>query len=140
MEEEEDRPVLLIDPLLGHADRLATVALNASDDLRRTDRLDLVVVEVESAGDSRVAPKNERRDGSSGRVPILLQQRRQRWDRVGELEADVVAHAMIRGQESGEHGQVRWQRERAVAVGATIEDRVGAQGIEIRRLHRVVAV
>ena len=141
VEEVEKRPRgMRVQPALREAEGDAPRALLVGE-ARAVARVERVLVLVEQAGEPRLAPEHVRRDRGPRRVAPRLQQAREvRVPGTVEGEADVVAHAVLRGQEAGEHRDVRRQRHRAGAPRALEEERVPPKAIEMRRLDPRVAV
>ena len=101
----------------------------------------VVVVEVEGVADAGRGAENVRRHRGAGGVAVLLQQRRHRLVlRRIERISNVVAHSVVRRKRTGEHRDVRWQRERNVCIRVLEENRIGAKAIDVRRLDLLVSV
>ena len=97
-EKEEGLARLSVEPFLRRLQRLVTISLYAADGRVAFERLDIVVEEIEAAGNARFASQNERRNGGPCCVAVFLEQLLKRRDRIGKPVADVVADAVIGGE------------------------------------------
>ncbi len=139
-ESEEARALLGPDPARERLHGHGAVALEVADGLRPPFRLDGVVVEVEALRDPRRRPQNVGGDGRPRVQSGRLEASGQRGVIGREPEADVVAHAVVRGQEAGQHRGVRGQREGTVAVEIVEDDALAAEAVDVGSGPRPVAV
>ena len=128
------------DPLRQQRLRVVAAALHPRDGLADPGGLDVVLVKVEPPRDSRRMRQNDRRDGATGRVALLLERAGDRRRPEPERVSKVVAHAVLRGQQSRHDRRVRGQRQRDLRIGVLEEHRVLAKRIQVRRVDGPVAV
>ena len=108
-------------------------------------KLDGVLVEIERRREPGLALEHEGGDPGACRIAGVLQHLRQEGQLVpGDLRgvepvADVVAHAVRRGQQAGQDRAVGRQGQRCVRVRLGVEHAVAAQGVDRRRVDSLVA-
>ena len=128
-ESEEAGAPLGRDPARERLHGEGAVALEVADGLRPAFHFDGVVVEVEALRDPRRRPQDVGGDGAPGVPSGRLEASGQRGVIGREPEADVVANAVVRGQEAGQHRGVRGQREGTVAVEIVEHDPLPPQPV-----------
>ena len=139
-EEEERRPAVGVDPLLGQRHRHLPAPLVLRERAARRG-VDPVFVEIEEGRQPRIRAQHVRGDGGPGHVALPLEQPGQAGaQRPAVGEARVRAHAVLRRQEAGEHGDVRGQGQGGRGPGVAEENGVRAQTVQRRRGHARVPV
>jgi hypothetical protein len=123
-EEEERAPGHRSQPGEGGRQGLGATARNAAQ-RHPGARGNAVVVEVEAGAETTVLPQDRGRQEAFRR---------------GQVIALVVSHTVHGRQAAGQHGDVRRQSQRRVAVGPLEEQRVAPQRVDGGCLHTLVAI
>lgn len=141
MEEEKERLLAVFqNPGLRVLQRLPARALVLARRARRRDG-DRVFVELEAVIDPGVGAQNVGRHRGARCIASLAQLLGESSEpRSIESVADVVPHAVLGGQQPGEHRDVRRKRHRAMAVDALEEDRVAPQSVDVGCFDLAVTV
>ncbi len=141
MQEREEAPALPgLDETREGLHRGRAIPLEVAHRLGAGGGLERVVVGVEALGDAGGGAQHIRRDRPARAQARRFEAGGERLVLGGQAEAEVVPHAVARGQESGEQRGVGGQRHRAVGIDVLEHDPLASKPVQAGRASFAVAV
>ena len=139
--EKEFLLIVLAEPVQGHVGHQVAGTLHFFQiRFLQAIEVEVVVVEIESAIQSKARIEHRRADHGAGRISMFLEHGSQGGLARAQFVGGEIVHAAPHGVSSGKHHGVRGQRDRHRSVGALKARAVGGERVDVGSANLLVAV